>query len=454
MTSAKKNSIVSIDIGSTWTKGARFEFDGYGALRFAGQTRRPTSVSDLAAAFGKVHAALGGGDGETVFSSSARGGLAIAALGLVPELTLKVAKTAALSAGGKITGVYAYRLNADDLAALDSPKIDIILFSGGTDGGNESIVLHNAELLRGLRSDATIIYAGNRRLAPRVAELLRDRPLVVTENLLPELDAPRTEDVNRAIRRIFFEKIVRGKGLDRIEEACRTRALPTPAALFEFCRLLSERDGQSFGLLDLGGATTDFYSCCEAVDPDAGVVFKGVPEPFAARTVEGDLGLRVSAGTVFDRVEDEPFRRYIEKVSTAPGHLAATPEEAEFDRRLAEKCCVEAILRHAGGLRTFYAASGRIEVQHGRDLRKLRTIIATGGYFTGDGEVELARAVSFAAARHPEKLLPCHARFFPDRSYLMIHLANLARLHPEPAADFARDYLRKIVTYESAEWCV
>ena len=79
--------------------------------------------------------------------SSAAGGLRIAAIGLVPELTGEAAKQAALGAGGKIIGIYTHELTQEDLKKLIESKPDIILLSGGTDGGDRKTVEHNSRQL-------------------------------------------------------------------------------------------------------------------------------------------------------------------------------------------------------------------------------------------------------------------------------------------------------------------
>ncbi|MCZ5770918.1 glutamate mutase L [Escherichia coli] len=72
------------------------------------------------------------------YSSSAKGGLAVAAMGLVPSITLETAKVTAHSAGAKIAQYYAYKLNRRDIRALEETQPDILLFTGGTDGGEEA----------------------------------------------------------------------------------------------------------------------------------------------------------------------------------------------------------------------------------------------------------------------------------------------------------------------------
>ena len=48
-------------------------------------------------------------------------------------------------------------------------------------------------------------------------------------------------------------------------------------------------------VIDIGGATTDVRSACWGKPSIDSTPIVGLPEPFAKRTVEGDLGLRVSA---------------------------------------------------------------------------------------------------------------------------------------------------------------
>ena len=75
--------------------------------------------------------------------------------------------------------------------------------------------------------------------------------------------------------------------------------MPTPAAVMRAMELLSQGTEGESGLgelvaVDVGGATTDVYSICDGLPTTADTVFKGLPEPFAKRTVEGDIGMRYS----------------------------------------------------------------------------------------------------------------------------------------------------------------
>ena len=131
--------VACIDIGSTWTKGAAFRVNGNN-VQILARASRPTTVNNLADGFFAVLQAIVGGDPQTLlhnrqlklqYSSSAKGGLAVAAIGLVPEITLEIGKIAAQSAGAKLTQVFSFELAPGDIAALESSPPDILLLPVG-----------------------------------------------------------------------------------------------------------------------------------------------------------------------------------------------------------------------------------------------------------------------------------------------------------------------------------
>ena len=439
--------ILAIDIGSTWTKGMLFAVDPECGLRSLAAHRIPTTIGNLADGFDACRSALDpGGEAELFYSSSAKGGLRIAALGIVPDLTLKMAKEAACSAGGKIATVCAYKLNENDIAEITASRPDIILFSGGTDGGNEVYILHNLELLRRLPPSIPVIYAGNRVLQRRVAETLADRELKVVDNLLPELEKPNPEPAREAIRDLFLKHIVAGRGLDRIVAATGRNPLPTPYAMLEFLRVFYDFTDRrcDFAVVDMGGATTDFYSGCSE-DNEALVIRRGLPEPPVKRTVEGDIGMRVSAHAAFEEAGDEiaarrgeEFRRamadYIDMVGTDTSHLPVDEKERDFDRELAGACCTVALRRHAGRRRRIYTCNGPVELQNGRNLRRVKLVIGSGGFLSRlDGEVISGLFWPTPPDPEEEMLTPREFQCLPDAGSQLVMIANAAQGHPEAA---------------------
>ena len=94
--------------------------------------------------------------------SSAAGGLKIAAIGLVPDLTAEAAKRAALGAGARVIKTYSYKMNNHEAEELRDSNADMILLAGGTDGGNTEVILHNAQMIADFGITKPVVVAGNK----------------------------------------------------------------------------------------------------------------------------------------------------------------------------------------------------------------------------------------------------------------------------------------------------
>ncbi len=218
-------------------------------------------------------------------------------VGLVRELTAEAARQAALGAGARLVGTFAYRLTAADVSKIEQLAPDILLLAGGTDGGNSEVILHNAGALGRSRLACPIVLAGNRGALDACRERLAGRPLIVTENVMPEFNVLNIEPARAAIREVFIDRIVHAKGIDRAQAMFDQVLMPTPAAVMEGARLLADGCPGAAGLgallvVDPGGATTDVHSVASGEPSAAGVIPQGLPEPRVKRTVEGDLGMR------------------------------------------------------------------------------------------------------------------------------------------------------------------
>ncbi|MFM8899367.1 MAG: methylaspartate mutase accessory protein GlmL [Burkholderiales bacterium] len=453
---------VSIDIGSTWTKGAVFSLI-HDDLVLLERRACPTTVDDLARGFNNVLmqllptasldellALIHSGEVELSYSSSAKGGLAVAALGLVPDITLETAKMAAYSAGAKLTQVLSYKLTSSDVRALEAAPPDILLFAGGTDGGNTDYVLTNARTLAASKLNCAMVYAGNRSVRDEVSELLAHKDFIAVDNLLPCLDEPNPEPAREALRAIFLARIVKGKGLDRIIAATGIEPWPTPYAVVEYAKAIREHvpGWHEFVLLDMGGATTDVYSA-HRESPTNGTVLRGLPEPDVKRTVEGDLGMRVSAaaaaesgqGLIRTALANDParlqaFNHYVARVAAQPDHLPQDETGQQFDALLAGACVAHACARHAGRSYEVYTPDGLVRVQLGRDLSKVHKVIGSGGWLSKVDGFNPSHWLAQVAvdAKGKAVLVPTQIHYHRDADYLFPLLANVAQAHPAAAA--------------------
>ena len=451
--------IVSIGIGSTWTKAALFQTHGQ-RLGVESRAAVPTTVENLAQGFFRVLEAVTQSTSAINeirsrslilrYSSSAKGGLGVAAIGLVPSLTLEAATQAAQSAGARLTHVLPYSLTRSDIARLEESPPDIILLTGGTDGGDCSHVIANARSLAASGLDCPIVYAGNRAARDEVTDILNGRRPIVADNVLPAVNELAVDSARRAIAEVFLSTIVHGKGLQTIIDTVGENPRPTPYSVLEFVRAIREfvPDWDRFALVDIGGATSDFYSAATDQSTPA-VVRRGLPEPPIKRSVEGDLGMRVSAQSTWENAQEivsqilcqEPDSvsaapQYLTRLSQQPSSLASSPSETRIDCALASACFVLALRRHSGRASEVYTADGPVRIHVGRDLSQVTKVIGSGGWLSREAHFHpQTLGESFRIDELGKSVLAPHAfEYYRDAEYLFPLLANAATVLPEEAA--------------------
>ncbi len=328
--------VMVVDFGSTFSKIGTFDTE---AEEFS-MHYVPTIVEDLrislAHGLNVLDECQARGDWEPLSRamsefdiklpcSSAKGGLKMVTVSMVKEESGFAADLAALTAGAKLLNSYDSRLTeAQALAVYEQDQPEIILQAGGVDfGGDTETQLHNARMLAKASKAATyarygvpVIYAGNQDVRDEIEAIYRAAgvDIRITPNVMPEINHFRIEVVNEAIRELFQTIIIRGKGFDVVEEYMSAPFIPTPRAAFRGINLLAKGYGNEPGLgnimaLDIGGATTDFYSNVadnplydyEGADPVRKVkrtILKTPNTPLAYRRVEGKFGLAYDAENI------------------------------------------------------------------------------------------------------------------------------------------------------------
>jgi len=432
------------DFGSTYTKVALVD-PGEGVLRGRGEA--PTSIAtDLmegyAAALVAAETAAGGdlAIDERLAVSSAGGGLRVAAVGLVEDLTAAAARQAALNAGARVETVLSGRLEEEQLDELEAARPEIVLFAGGTDGGQAELVLENARLLAGRRLGGNAVVACNAEVAAAAAGLLRDAGTraEVAANVMPRLGQLEVDGARQAILRVFLEHVIGGKGLSASADFERMVRLPTPEAVLEATRLLG-----GAVVVDVGGATTDVHSSRGSKPAEPGIEDPLLPPPPTLRTVEGDLGLRAGAAGVLaaDRrwlSEKAPggeaaIRQGVSIRGSDPAWVPEDDEGRQLDALLATAAAAQALTRHCGTMLLTRSEGGPPTlVRDGPDLREVPLLLGTGGVFThrGDGETILREALE---RRAPRSLSPRDPRIAIDRGYLLAPAGLLATVDPAAA---------------------
>ena len=340
--------ILLVDFGSTNTKVTAADVD---ECRILGTATAYTTVeTDINEGLGNALKILEKTTGPLEYAeryacSSAAGGLKMISIGLVPELTAQASREASLGAGAKVWKTYSFQLTKGDMREIEDYHPDIILLTGGTDGGNTETILYNAQALSKLSYDCPIVVAGNRNAADECLEILKDRSVYVCENVMPRLGELNVLPAQKQIREIFLKRIVQGKGLSEAADLVSGIIMPTPSAMLEAMELLSEgwEDHPGIGELvavDLGGATTDVYSIAEGNPVNIGTVMKGLQEPYSKRSVEGDIGMRYSVHGILEAAGDRKLsalsgisrKRVRELVDFLGSHTDYIPDNEEMEK--------------------------------------------------------------------------------------------------------------------------
>ena len=246
-------------------------------------------------------------------TSSAGGGLQMMVAGVVREMSAESAERAALGAGAILMDTLAVndgRMEFQRVERLRQLRPDIILLSGGTDGGNRTQILNMAEVVR--RADPKprfgdmklpVIYAGNREARDDVRGVLGGSiELQVVDNLRPTLDAENLGPAREEIHEMFLQHVMQqAPGYAKLLDWTSEEVMATPNAVGKLLKEYAENEGINLLGVDIGGATTDVFSVFET---------KG-GERVYNRTVSANLGMSYSICNVLKETGVENIARWL-----------------------------------------------------------------------------------------------------------------------------------------------
>lgn len=468
-------NILVYDVGSTYTKAAAFTLEK-GRFTFLGRGQSPTTLRDIMEGVCKAEGAIRAQgvkfavDIKRYSSCSAAGGLRMVALGYMPRVTAKAAKEVAMTAGARVMQV----VSAEEPLSYRKEVLmeinpDIVLLSGGTDGGDEDCALENAGMICELHSKATVIVACNKYAQREVAELFDKNGVgyVRVPNIMPTIHELNIKPAREAIHEQFIKQITRAKGLGEFRDALADKTVvPTPGAVLLASELLAKGsyDAEGVGaliLVDIGGATTDIHSALPELEKlsieERGLVINNEKQ-FSYRTVEGNLGLRVSATGIPETVGPNAVLRDVEggweltaedvlnfarHLEDCPDYIPQTDVERALERALATCAIRTALRRHAG----HYAEAADpvmgilAGAALGRDLRGVERVLCVGGIFVHSDKAAAENMVLRCFEDPGISLLPLkEPRVLLDRDYILYAMGVLGRHYPDAALDFLKRY--------------
>ena len=470
-----------IDFGSTFTKVVAVDLD---SSQVVGRSQAPSTVlTDVREGLLQALAALH--ERDAVFdhrpasldflsshlalaSSSAAGGLRMAVIGLVPGLTLLAASQAALGAGAKVVGSFAFKLDSQSIEEILRLRADMVLLTGGTDGGDSATILHNARLLAASSISAPIIVAGNRAVAPQICEILGagGKEVRLTENVMPRSGVVAVDSTRDEIRKLFIERITYARGMSAIAELVSV-VLPTPMAVLNGVRLgaVGTAEEEGWGemvVVDVGGATTDVHSIGYGYPAGENVINQGLAEPYAKRTVEGDLGIRFNAATLVGQVGPDRFDaqwrsmfpelqvsrdeigRYISEISEETARVPEEKWHSVADAVLARIAVDIALERHVGKRERVVTSAGEAWVHYGKDLRNTPRLIATGGVFVHNAYASMIVSGSGDQQVDTTVLRPKNPQIYLDSSYILYAVGLLGEDYPDVAVRLFKTYMTPV----------
>ena len=208
-----------------------------------------------------------------ISTSSAGGGLQMMVAGVVKSMTGESAERAALGAGSIVMDVLASndgRKPHEKITRIRQLRPDMILLSGGIDGGTTKHVVELAEILAaanpqprlGQNYKLPVIFAGNKKATPDIKKTLGDlTDLDVTENIRPILEQENLKPSRDKIHDLFMEHVMQqAPGYKKLMSWTDAPIMPTPGAVGALIEMVAEKENISVVGVDIGGATTDIFS--------------------------------------------------------------------------------------------------------------------------------------------------------------------------------------------------
>ena len=476
------NVILATDCGSTTTKAILIEkIDGEYRQTFRGEA--PTTVEEPAAdvTMGVVNSVsevaelagrrLIGDDGQVIrpasdgqgcdiyiSTSSAGGGLQMMVAGVVREMTAASAKRAALGAGAIVMDTIATndkRLPHEQIQRIRELRPDMILISGGTDGGTTTHVVQIAEMVAPAKPQPRfggeyrmpVIYAGNTDARDAITGTFDESvELSLVENLRPTMEQENLAPARDAIHDLFLEHVMaHAPGYDKLISWTDAPIMPTPGAVGNILQQIAEQRNVNAVGVDIGGATTDVFS-----------VFEGTFN----RTVSANLGMSYSISNVCAEatlpsilqwvpvdMDERELRNRVKNKMIRPTTIPQTLESLLFEQAVAREALRLAYQQHKDFATTLKGVqqqrtigdtfsqqtSGQTIVNN----MTLDLLVASGGVLSHAPRMSQTAAM-LVDAFQPEGI----TTLAKDSIFMMPHLGVLAHVHPEAALQvFERDCL-------------
>jgi uncharacterized protein (TIGR01319 family) len=399
-----------------------------------------------------------------ISTSSAGGGLQMMVAGVVRSMTAESAERAALGAGAIVMDVIAsndHRLPHEQIERIRLLRPDMILLSGGVDGGTKSHVVELAELISaadpkprlGIGYKLPIIYAGNKDARGEVDATLHEKvDLVIVDNLRPVLEKENLSPARDKIHDMFMEHVMKqAPGYKKLMTWTDAPIMPTPGAVGSIIERVSQMyDLQVVGV-DIGGATTDVFSVF--INPET-------DKPVFNRTVSANLGMSYSISNVLAEatlpnisrwipfpIDERQLRNQIKNKMIRPTTIPQTLKSLVIEQAIAREALRLAFIQHKSFATSLKGVQKQRTIADAFDqtgtegtivnMMNLNLLVGSGGVLSHAPRRNQAAMMMLDSFR-PEGITILAV----DSIFMMPHLGVLAEVHPKAATEvFLKDCL-------------
>jgi len=433
-------AVICVDFGSTFTKASLVDLAA-GRIVAAAE-HRTTIDTDVLDGYDACLAALAEQDdratgADVLACSSAGGGLRIAVVGAEELVTAEAGRRVALSSGGKVVQVVAAASTRLLLTGGSTLDADVVLLTGGTDGGNTEVIVEAARDLVASGWERPVVVAGNVDARDEIEQILSGVPHVFADNCVPRIGVLAPDSARRAVREVFLSHVIGGKHLSSRADFTAMVRGATPDVVLTGVELLAEVVGEVV-VVDVGGATTDVHSVVE-LDPETAELARDVVAPTpVTRTVEGDLGMRWSAISTAEAAGLDELAEAAAARRKDPGFLPVSEQDLDDDEAIARAAVGLALRRHAGRSKVVVSPEGRVVERSGVDLREVGLVVGSGGVLRHGRDGVADRVLGPGVQRDGDWQLPERARVVVDTEYVLAAAGLLAAEDPDAAKRLVR----------------
>jgi uncharacterized protein (TIGR01319 family) len=483
----KINVILATDCGSTTTKAILIE-KREGEYRLIARGEAPTTVEapfedvtmgvlnavaevgelserKLLDDEGKIISPAQDGVGCDIYisTSSAGGGLQMMVAGVVRSMTAESAERAALGAGAIVMDVIASndkRRPHQQIERIRHLRPDMILLSGGIDGGTTSHVVEIAELISaadpkprlGSGYNLPVIFAGNVNARGAVKDTLDKKvDLGIVENIRPILERENLMPAREKIHDLFMEHVMaQAPGYRKLMNWTDAPIMPTPGAVGAIIKKVADLENIEAVGVDIGGATTDVFSVFR---PDGG-------DGIFNRTVSANLGMSYSVSNVFAEatlpnvmrwmpfsMDERDLRNRVKNKMIRPTTIPQSMEELIYEQAIAKEALRLAFIQHKSFATVLKGVQKQRTIADAFDQDASGATIVN--MMTLDMLVGSGGVLSHAPRRQQAGLMMIDAflpegitRLAVDSIFMMPQLGVLSALHPQAATEvFMKDCL-------------